>query len=237
MDREARVWDLPVRVFHWALAASFAGAYLIAESKGLRPYHAMLGYTMLGLIAFRLAWGFVGTRYARFSAFLYRPREALAYLRGLPRGRDDEYVGHNPAGSWSVYAIMILAVLTGVAGVLTYNKIGGEAIEEFHEVVANLWLVVVGLHVAGVIASSLAHRTNLARAMVTGYKRVAQGVEGVPVFRTLGAGLAAAVLGFWVVAGLNGGIPRFGAAANGQQAVAMADLHEHDEDDYDEDDD
>lgn len=236
MDRKARIWDLPVRVFHWGLVASFAGAYLIAESDGLRPYHAMLGYTMLGLIAFRLIWGFVGTRYARFAAFLYRPRQALAYLRSLPRGRGEEYVGHNPAGSWSVYAIMVLAVLTGVAGVLTYNEIGGEAVEEFHEVVANLWLLVVGLHVAGVIASSLAHRTNLARSMVTGYKRVAQGVESVPGFRALGAGLAAAVLGFWIVAGLNGGIPQLGAAVSDPEAVATAEAHEHDDDD-DEDDD
>ena len=234
MERNVRVWDLPVRVFHWGLAASFAGAYLIAETKGLRPYHAMLGYTMLGLIAFRLAWGFLGPRYARFASFLYRPREALGYLRGLPRGAGGEYVGHNPAGSWAVYAIMILAVLTGVAGFMTYNRIGGEPVEEFHEIVANLWLVVVGLHVAGVIVSSLAHRTNLARAMVTGYKRVATDVAGVRSFRTLGIGLAAAVLGFWVVAGWNGGIARIdGAAKTTLAAAPMAGLHEDDDEDDD----
>lgn len=166
-----RVWDLPTRFFHWALALSFGAAYVISESERLRQVHVVLGYTVLGLVAFRLIWGFVGTPYARFRSFLFRPAAALGYLRSLVRGRPQQHVGHNPAGSYAVYAILLLAAGTGLSGYCTYNEIGGDGLEELHEVLANAWLIVVCLHVLGVIVSSLVHRENLARSMVTGYKR------------------------------------------------------------------
>lgn len=165
------VWDLPVRVFHWLLAASFAGAYWLSETERLRNVHVNLGYAVLGLVAFRVVWGFTGTRFARFRSFLYSPREALDYLRGLAGHSGRRFLGHNPAGSYAIWAILGLAALTGVTGYATYNDIGGDALEELHEFLANAWLWVVGLHVAGVVVSSLAHRENLVRSMITGYKR------------------------------------------------------------------
>ena len=98
------VWDLPTRIFHWALAASFTGAYLLSENDPLRSIHVMFGYTVLGLVVFRLAWGFAGSRYARFSSLSFRPREALSYLRGLATGRAPDRPGHSPAASWAVHA-------------------------------------------------------------------------------------------------------------------------------------
>ena len=211
--RGALLWDLPTRVFHWALAGSFLGAYLLSEQDGLRNVHVMFGYTVLGLLAFRLLWGFVGSRHSRFSDFTYGLGAAVRYLRELAAGRATDYPGHNPAGSWAIYGLLLLAGATGITGWLNYNGVGGETFEEIHEVLANSWLVLVLVHVVGVIVGSLAHRRNLAVAMITGRRRelVTGGVSGdaEPVVSrsrwTLGATLAAAVLGFWTWALTTGG--------------------------------
>lgn len=197
MNERVRVWDLPVRLFHWGLVVSFGAAYLLSESEQKMQWHVMFGFTATGLILFRLLWGFVGTRYARFAAFLYGPRAALRYLRGLLRRDGGDFVGHNPAGSWAVYAILLLGLATGVTGYLTYEGVVGESVEELHEVFANAWLLVAFAHIAGVVVSSIAHRQNLARAMVTGYKDGAAGA-GAPTMAPLaGAAVAAGVLVFW----------------------------------------
>jgi cytochrome b len=173
------VWDAPTRVFHWLLAASFAGAYLTSESERLRDIHLVLGYTLLGLIGFRLVWGLVGTRYARFRSFAFGPGQVLAYLRSLLTVAPKHYVGHNPAGSWAIYLILGLGLLCGVTGYASEADIGGELMKEMHESVAAGMLTVVVVHVCGVIASSLLHRENLARSMINGYKLgpAAQGIR------------------------------------------------------------
>jgi cytochrome b len=164
------VWDAPIRVIHWTLALSFTGAFVTAESERFRDVHVVLGYTVLGLIAFRVLWGVLGTRYARFSSFAFGPGEVVAYLRSLLTPRPQHFVGHNPAGSFAIYALLALGLLTGLTGHANYNEIGGKWVEDLHEGLANAMLAVVFVHVAGVIVSSLLHRENLARAMVTGYK-------------------------------------------------------------------
>ncbi len=208
MNGRIKVWDLPVRIFHWALVVSFAVAYTIAEEDSLRGLHTMLGYTVLGLVMFRLLWGFVGTRYARFSSFAYGPGKAVGYLRDLVHKQSGDYVGHNPAGSWAVYLMLALALVTGITGYLTLNQIGGEVFEEIHGVAANTWLVVVIAHILGVIASSVAHRENLAKAMVTGYKRGAT-MSAIPgAAAGIGAVIAIAVVGFWAFSFVTGAAPR-----------------------------
>ena len=169
--RRILVWDLPVRAFHWLLAITFAGAFLTAESERYRDVHVALGYTMLGLLAFRLIWALVGSRYARLSSFAFGPRAVLAYLRSLLTLRPLHYIGHNPAGSWVIYLLVVLGLLTGVAGYATYNDVGGEWLEELHEGTANAMLTLVVVHVAGVVVSSFLHRENLVGSMVTGYKK------------------------------------------------------------------
>lgn len=197
MNDRIKVWDLPVRVFHWALAASFVGAYALSDSERLRNLHVMLGYTVLGLLAFRLVWGFVGPHHARFRSFAYSPLAALRHLRDELAGRAGRYVGHNPAGSWAIYGLLVLGAATGISGYLTFNEVGGEAFEEVHEVLANAWLLLVVVHVIAVVLSSVAHRENLVRAMVTGYKSGTGGEARPRNARALGLTLAAAVLGFW----------------------------------------
>jgi len=196
--RKILVWDLPTRAFHWLLALSFAGAFLTAESERYRDVHVTLGYTMLGLVAFRLVWGLIGTRYARFRSFAFGPRSVLTYLKSLLTRSPHHYIGHNPAGSWAIYALLVLIVLAGASGYATYEDIGGHWMEEVHEAFSNLLLAAVAAHVAGVAVSSLVHGENLVRAMVTGYKSglPAQGVRYR--HRAIGAALVAAVAVFWI---------------------------------------
>lgn len=195
--RPILVWDAPVRVMHWLMVLSFAGAWLSAESERWRLVHITLGYTLAGLVVARLLWGLVGTRHARFTSFVRGPSAALAYLRGLASGRAPHHSGHNPAGGWAVIALLALGAATTALGWAVESDLGGEWLEETHEALATGMLIVVGLHVLGVIASSLAHRENLVRAMVTGRKlgpaRDAIGRR----WRGLAAAVLILVISFW----------------------------------------
>ena len=196
--RKVLVWDLPTRAFHWLLALSFAGAFLTAESERYRDVHVMLGYTMLGLVVFRLVWGLVGTRYARFGSFAFGPRSVLIYLKSLFTRSPQHYVGHNPAGSWAIYALLALSLLAGASGYATYNDMGGHWMEDLHEAFANAFLGVVLVHIAGVLVSSLLHRENLVRSMLNGFKSAKSG-DGIRYrHRLIGAALVAAVAAFWI---------------------------------------
>jgi len=246
------IWDLPTRVFHWALAGSFLGAYLLAEEDGSRNLHVMFGYTVAGLLVFRLLWGFVGSTHARFRDFAYGPGAAAAYLRDLVRGRARDYDGHNPAGSWAIYALLALAAATALTGWLHYNEIGGETFEEIHEVLANAWLAMVAVHVAGVVVASVAHRRNLAASMITGRRHGGSATEADAArgeatrgreFRAidprwaLGSALAVAVLGFWSWAVTTGGGSLLAGAEGAAGHGEHADLGEGARMDEDEDDD
>jgi len=191
------VWDAPVRMFHWLMVLSFFGAYLTAESERWRLVHVTLGYTLGGLVAFRIIWGLMGTRYARFSNFIRGPAAVMRYVKSLIKGQPEHTIGHNPAGAVAIVLLMVLSALIVATGWAIFNEIGGNLLGELHEVTGNLMLLVVGVHVAGVAASSWLHRENLVRAMVTGKKEGAP-VDGIrwtwwPVAIMMGV----AVLGFW----------------------------------------
>jgi len=191
------VWDAPVRMFHWLMVLSFFGAYLTAESERWRLVHVTLGYTLGGLVAFRIIWGLMGTRYARFSNFIRGPAAVMRYVKSLLKGQPEHTIGHNPAGAVAIVMLMVLSALIVATGWAIFNEIGGNLLSELHEVTGNLMLLVVGVHVAGVAVSSWLHRENLVRAMVTGKKEGAP-VDGIrwtwwPVAIMMGV----AVLGFW----------------------------------------
>ena len=191
------VWDLPLRLFHWLLAAAFAGAFVTAESERWRDVHVMLGYTTLALIAFRVAWGFIGTRYARFASFAFGPSRVVSYLRSLATRTPHHYTGHNPAGSWAIYALLAGVFAAGATGLAVYNDMGGRWLEHLHEFVANAVLAVVAIHVVGVFAGSLLHRENLVGSMVTGRKTgPAKDGIGTPR-RVVAALLLTLVIGLW----------------------------------------
>jgi cytochrome b len=198
MNQRILIWDIPTRVFHWLLAVSFAGAFLTAESERYRDIHVLLGYTLLGLIAFRLLWGFVGSRYAQFNSFLFKPAEIAAYVVSLLKAKPEHYVGHNPAGSMAVFLLLALGITSGLSGVMLFQDVGGDALEELHEGAAFVMLTVVALHVAGVLASSLMHRENLVRSMITGFKaaRPKDGIRRAHAW--LGVIMLAVVAAFWL---------------------------------------
>ena len=200
------VWDLPTRLFHWLLAGSFAGAWLTADSERWMDLHVLLGYTFAGLIAFRLAWGFVGSRYVRFPSFVKGPGAVMRYLGSIVKGNPEHHVGHNPAGGWAVLALLGLGALTALAGFMTYNDYGGHWVEELHEGAASAMLALVFVHIGAVLLSSLIHRENLVRAMVTGWKR-GSAAAGIRSRRWFAAGaLIAVVAGFWIAA-FQGALP------------------------------
>lgn len=225
-----RVWDLPTRIFHWTFAGSFALAWLTSESERWMNLHLMLGYTFAAMLLFRLLWGVVGSRYARFSSFLFSPSALFAYLRSLVAGRPEHHLGHNPAGAVAIFLMLGLGAVVAITGLATYQDVGGEWLEELHEGAASAMLAVVVIHIAGVVVSSLMHRENLARAMVTGWKRGAP-AEGIGAPHWLaGIVLLLAVLGTWGAwqAGLTGGLL--------PDATLSADAGGHGEQDHDDDD-
>jgi len=191
------VWDAPVRVFHWLMVVCFAGAYLTSESEAWRLLHVTLGYTMAGLVAFRMVWGLVGTRYARFASFVRGPRAVAAYLRSLLTHQPQHHTGHNPAGALAIVAMLALTATIAATGWATYDELAGEWVAELHEVVANGMLLLVGFHIAAVVISSWLHHENLARAMLTGRKVGApnQGIHNA--WRMVAGLLLVAVVGFW----------------------------------------
>ena len=117
-----RVWDPLVRLFHWSLVATFIIAWLSGEEEGL--LHVYAGYAVMGLVVFRLLWGFIGTRHARFRSFLYSPQRTLRYLGSLFSSVPEHYTGHNPAGGWMIVALLASLLVTGYTGLLAYGAEG-----------------------------------------------------------------------------------------------------------------
>ena len=165
------MWDIAVRLFHWSLVFSFALAWVSSEEWD--TVHEVAGYVIGGLLAFRILWGFVGSKHARFSDFVYRPATVLGYLRDSLARKAKRYIGHNPAGGAMVITLILtitVVIVTGIA-MTTQAFFGVEWVEEVHEAATNLALVLIALHVGGVIFASFEHRENLVKAMITGLKR------------------------------------------------------------------
>ena len=191
------VWDLPTRVFHWSLVLSFAGAFITGDSERWQDLHLIFGYTLMGLIVFRLVWGIVGSRYARFASFVTGPGKVFGYLSSLLTKKPEHHVGHNPAGAMAIVLLLALGLVNALTGLATFNEFGGEWLEEVHEWAANAMLAVVGVHVAGVVVSSFLHRENLVGAMLTGKKQGQPGQGIASTHRLVGVALLAALIATW----------------------------------------
>ena len=196
---EVPVWDPLVRLFHWTLFISFCAAWFTEgelfeglqdrlNGEWLQLVHIWAGYAIAGLLVFRVLWGFVGPRYARFSDFVYSPRVVLAYVRDVLTLRARRTLGHNPAGGAMIVALLLGLTATVVTGLALYGADKGlgplaamlaessdaaiDTIKEAHEVATNFTLLLVAGHLLGVVWETLLHRENLVRAMITGRKRV-----------------------------------------------------------------
>lgn len=176
------VWGPLTRFFHWSLALFFTLSYLSEDNFEL--IHFYTGYAITALIIFRIIWGVIGPKNSRFSHFVKKPSAAIGYLKSLLTTTPQHYLGHNPAGGLMVVALLCMLALSVTSG-MTLLAIEGSGplansfvasfnedfMEEVHELFANGTLLLVCLHIVGVIVSSLVHKENLARAMITGVKQ------------------------------------------------------------------
>ena len=215
--RHILVWDLPVRIVHWALVALLAFQVFSAWLGGeWMRWHELSGYTILFLVAFRIAWGVVGTRYARFSSFVAGPGAVLRMLPGMLRREPLPFAGHNPLAGWMVLALLAALALQAGTGLFANDGAGFQGpfaayvstersagITVFHRANARVVLALSALHVAAALWHLLFKRDNLIAAMVTGRKALrfeAPETDGVSAARLLAA-LFAALLIVYVVAG------------------------------------
>jgi cytochrome b len=181
-----KAWDPLVRVFHWSLVFFFLLAF--ATEDDWMNLHVWAGYTVAMLVGFRLLWGIIGTRTARFPTFVKSPRAAMRHLGGMMCGKAPHYLGHNPAAAMMVVALLASIILVAFSGMVLiaaegqgplagtfFAGISGEAMEEVHEFFANFTLLLVFTHVGGVVVSSLLEGENLVKAMITGRKKARSG--------------------------------------------------------------
>ena len=165
------VWDVAVRVLHWTLVLTVAAAWLTRHSAG--RWHEWLGYATLAIVVMRTIWGFVGSRHARFTDFIRSASVTAAYARDTFSAREARFVGHNPLGGWMVVILLTMVALVGVTGWLyTTDRFWGVAwVEELHDTLSDILFLFVGLHIAGVVFTSVRHRENLPGSMLHGRKR------------------------------------------------------------------
>jgi cytochrome b len=182
-DTWVYVWDPFVRLFHWTLVVAFTVAYLTEEPLII---HVWAGYVVGTLIVARVVWGFLGSLHARFADFLYPPAVTLRYVCNLVLFRAGErHLGHSPGGGYMVILLLVFLAVTVVTGLIVYGgeqqagpvagmfaKETSEAVEEWHELFANITLTLILLHIAAVILASFVYRENLIRAMLSGYKKL-----------------------------------------------------------------
>jgi len=166
-----KVWDPLIRIFHWSLVISFGIAWI--SSEGFDSLHMWSGYVAGALIAFRLFWGLIGPRYARFTQFIKGPGTTISYMKAMVSGDEKRYVGHNPAGGAMVIALIVTLGITVWTGWLTtlpqYEN--NTLVSDAHGFITSALMLLVVVHVAGVVLASMRHKENLAKAMVNGVKR------------------------------------------------------------------
>jgi len=192
--RSERVWDLPVRLFHWALVGLIATSWISAEIGGnAMQIHQWSGMSILTLVLFRVLWGFLGSTRARFSDFVRGPRAALRYGRELLRGHAPFFPGHNPLGGWMVLALLASLLLQAGTGLFANDDIMLEGplakhisketsdwLTGIHQVNVIVLLALVGLHVVAALLYLMVRRENLILPMLNGRKPLAHGREFDP---------------------------------------------------------
>lgn len=216
--KRVKVWDPAVRLSHLSMGVLVLAAFLTSEEDDTLPLHMRLGLGLLGVVLFRVVWGFVGSTHARFSDFVKGPKAVLAAVRGMVRGKPEHTLGHNPVGALMVVTLLVLlAFVTGTgivmalgpdwSGPLAMSKSTLHLVKEVHEGAAEALPVLIVLHVLGVMLSSVLEKQNLIGGMVTGFKRADDAhIEPKVSALQLSAGFlmalvlaAAAVFGLWRV--------------------------------------
>ena len=181
-----RIWDLPVRLFHWLLVLLVITLFVTGKLGGnWLEWHKRAGFSVLGLVTFRIIWGFAGSYHARFVNFVCGPKTMLAYVRSLADKEAPRYAGHNPLGAISVLAMLTLLLVQAILGLFSnddvmlegpYAVLVSKAVSDqltgFHKLNANFILVLVGLHLAAIAFAYFYKKENLIAPMLSGDKRM-----------------------------------------------------------------
>jgi cytochrome b len=173
MERKL-VYDLPTRLFHWLFAGLFLTGFIIAKTVDDESlwfsFHSLAGLTLGFVVVLRIVWGIFGTHHARFTNFALNPIDLVSYFKGIFSGKKKRWAGHNPASSWAAIIMMLLALGLAITGYLMSAGPNKEDFEDFHELFANGFIVVVILHVAGIILHTIRYQEMIGLSMVDGQK-------------------------------------------------------------------
>lgn len=152
------VWDSPIFFTHWLLAVCFLGAILTQETEKFRLVHVTMGFTMLGIVGFRVIWGFIGSKYARFTTIKPRFLRVRENIQAILSGNKEFSIGLNAVGFVAAYLLMGLVLLVSATGYLVFNEIGPKLMSEIHELVGNLIIAVVVVHVGSIVINAIYQR-------------------------------------------------------------------------------
>ena len=189
------VWDSPIFFTHWLLALCFLGAILTQESEKFRLVHVTMGYTMLGIVGFRVIWGFIGSKYARFTTIKPRLLRVRENIQAIFRGDKEFSIGLNALGFIAAYLLMGLVLLVSASGYLVFNEIGPELISEVHELVGNLLIAVVVVHVGSIVLNAMYQRLQKTNAEVA--KSVGVLVQRARPYKWVTIIILSVVVYFW----------------------------------------
>jgi cytochrome b len=195
--KKISVYDLPTRFFHWLFAFLFIAAFAISKTvddeNPLFGYHMLAGLSIVFLLALRFIWGFIGTTYARFSSFKLNPIELMVYFKDAVVSKTKSYLGHNPASSYAAVIMFACAIGLAVSGILMANGGENDTLEELHELLANIFLISVIIHVVGIVFHHIKKRDSLWSSMLDGKKKTSSDAPGIAGTRPV-AGLLLMVL-------------------------------------------
>jgi len=189
------VWDSPIFFTHWLLAFCFLGAILTQDSEKFRLVHVTMGYTMLGIVGFRIIWGFIGSKYARFTTIKPRFLRVRENIQAIFRGDKEFSIGLNALGFIAAYLLMGLVLLVSASGYLVFNEIGPELISEVHELVGNLLIAVVVVHVGSIVLNAMYQRLQKTNAEVA--KSVGVLVQRARPYKWVTIIILSVVVYFW----------------------------------------
>ncbi|MBI5587788.1 MAG: cytochrome b/b6 domain-containing protein [Deltaproteobacteria bacterium] len=237
-----RVWDIPTRLFHWMLVAAYAGAFFSSGNEWLIEYHTIAGYIAMGLVAFRVLWGFTGSRYSRFGDFVKGFGTVRSFIRETLRLKPPRYLGHNPAVGWVVVFLLVLTIVIVTTGIVTY---GGEenrgiwagvftfeaasTAKAVHLVLADIAIAAIIAHICAALFHDFVLKENIILSMITGTKEDPESwSERVEHLKPEEAP-SAARLAVWIVVTILGGLaliylpPEGKGEFTGREAVQVAD--------------
>jgi cytochrome b len=202
--RQNLVYDLPTRIFHWLFAGLFLTGFVIAKTMDDDSpwfnYHSLAGLTLGFVVLLRLIWGIFGSKHARFSGFALKPTDLVSYFKGILTGEKKRWAGHNPASSWAGIVMMLMALGLAVTGYLMTSGPNKETYEDVHELLANGFIIVVVLHIAGIVLHTIRHKEMIGLSMIDGKKADVTSDQTIPSAQS---GFGILLIGLVVVFGLN----------------------------------